>query len=149
MLFFLHCAVLSPFSQCSNLRLFTKVSSADTPLLSLENCFAHFCSRVLCVFSRGVRQVEGARARLEDNLYEMSKPLTRTEDDVDRENLLKDQVSHLKRQSYVIIRMSKPLTRTEDDAYKENLLKDQVSHLKGQSCDNKNVQASHQNRGRC
>jgi hypothetical protein len=55
--------------------------------------------------------VEGARARLEDNLYEMSKPLTRTEDDVDRENLLKDQ----------------------------------VSHLKGQSCDNKNVQASHQN----
>jgi hypothetical protein len=39
-----------------------------------------------------VKQVEGARARLEDNLYEMSKPLTRTEDDVDRENLLKDQV---------------------------------------------------------
>ncbi len=46
----------------------------------------------LCVCPRGVRQVEGARARLEDNLYEMSKPLTRTEDDVDRENLLKDQV---------------------------------------------------------
>ncbi len=44
--------------------------------------------------------MEGARARLEDNLYEMSKPLTRTEDDVDRENLLKDQVSHLKGQSY-------------------------------------------------
>ncbi len=69
----------------------------------------------LCVCPRGVRQVEGARARLEDNLYEMSKPLTRTEDDVDRENLLKDQ----------------------------------VSHLKGQSYDNKNVQASHQNEGRC
>jgi hypothetical protein len=27
---------------------------------------------------RGVKQVEGARAQLEDNLYEMSKPLTRT-----------------------------------------------------------------------
>ncbi len=85
--------MLPPFSQCSNLRLFTKVSSADTPLLSLKNYFAlllFMCP--LCVFSRGVRQVEGARARLEDNLYEMSKPLTRTEDDVDRENLLKDQV---------------------------------------------------------
>ena len=36
--------------------------------------------------------MEGARARLEDNLYEMSKPLTRTKDDVDREMLLKEQV---------------------------------------------------------
>lgn len=42
-------------------------------------------------WNKGVKQVEGARARLEDNLYEMSKPLTRTEEDVDRENLLKDQ----------------------------------------------------------
>jgi hypothetical protein len=39
-----------------------------------------------------VKQVEGARAQLEDNLYEMSKPLTRTEQDADREALLKDQV---------------------------------------------------------
>jgi hypothetical protein len=44
-------------------------------------------------------------------IIRMSKPLTRTEDDVDRENLLKDQVSHLKGQSYVmIITMSKTLT---------------------------------------
>ncbi len=71
-----------------------------TPLLSLKNCFAPLLFMCpLCVCPRGVRQVEGARARLEDNLYEMSKPLTRTEDDVDRENLLKDQVSHLKEQS--------------------------------------------------
>jgi hypothetical protein len=33
-------------------------------------------------------------------IVRMSKPLTRTEDDVDRENLLKDQLSHLKGQSY-------------------------------------------------
>ncbi len=33
-------------------------------------------------------------------IIRMSKPLSRTEDDVDRENLLKDQVSHLKGQSY-------------------------------------------------
>ena len=39
-----------------------------------------------------MKQAEGARARLEDNLYEMSKPLTRTKDDVDREMLLKEQV---------------------------------------------------------
>ncbi len=58
-------------------------------------------------------------------MIRMFNPPTRTEDDVDRENLLKDQVSHFKGQSY------------------EN--KDQVSHLKGQSYDDKNVQASHQN----
>jgi hypothetical protein len=33
-------------------------------------------------------------------IIRMSKPLTRTEEDVDRENLLKDQVSHLKGQFY-------------------------------------------------
>jgi hypothetical protein len=34
-------------------------------------------------------------------MIRMSKPLTRTEDDVDRENLfIKDQVSHLKGQSF-------------------------------------------------
>jgi hypothetical protein len=33
-------------------------------------------------------------------IIRMSKPLTRTEDDVDRENLLKDQVSHLKGESF-------------------------------------------------
>jgi hypothetical protein len=68
---------------------------------------------VVHVFSlcpRGVRQVEGARARLEDNLYEMSKPLTRTEDDVDRENLLKDQVSYLK-DDLMRIRVLKPRGR--------------------------------------
>jgi hypothetical protein len=33
-------------------------------------------------------------------IIRMFKPLIRTEDDVDRENILKDQVSHLKKQSY-------------------------------------------------
>jgi hypothetical protein len=33
-------------------------------------------------------------------IIRMSKPLTRTEEDVGRENLLKDQVSQLKGQSY-------------------------------------------------
>jgi len=41
-------------------------------------------------WNRGVKQVEGAIQRLDDNLYEMSKPLTRTEDDQDREKLLKE-----------------------------------------------------------
>jgi hypothetical protein len=33
-------------------------------------------------------------------IIRMSMPLTRTEDDVDRENLLKDQESHLKGHSF-------------------------------------------------
>jgi len=42
-------------------------------------------------WNRGVAQVQNSISRLEDNLYEMSKPLTRTKDDTDRDNLLKDQ----------------------------------------------------------
>ena len=41
---------------------------------------------------RGVHQVKKSMDQLEDNLYEMSKPLTRTEDDVDRDIMLKEQV---------------------------------------------------------
>ena len=43
------------------------------------------------VWNRGVTQVKAASAQLEDNLYEMSKSLTRTVDDQDREALLKDR----------------------------------------------------------
>jgi len=42
-------------------------------------------------WNKGVKQVKSSMAMLEDNLYEMSKPLTRTENDVDRETLLKEQ----------------------------------------------------------
>eukprot|EP00088_Acartia_fossae_P000110 TRINITY_DN10031_c0_g1_i3.p1 TRINITY_DN10031_c0_g1~~TRINITY_DN10031_c0_g1_i3.p1 ORF type:complete len:399 (-),score=99.74 TRINITY_DN10031_c0_g1_i3:165-1361(-) len=42
-------------------------------------------------WNRGVKQVQSSIARLEDNLYEMSKPLTRTEDDTDRDAMLKEQ----------------------------------------------------------
>ena len=44
-------------------------------------------------YSRGVKQKEGAIRQLEDNLYEMSKSLTRTVDDVDRDAMLKNQVN--------------------------------------------------------
>ena len=43
------------------------------------------------VWNRGVTQVKAASAQLEDNLYEMSKSLTRTVEDTDRETLLKNQ----------------------------------------------------------
>ena len=43
-------------------------------------------------WNKGMTQVKAASARLEDNLYEMSKSLTRTVDDKDREDLLKDQL---------------------------------------------------------
>merc|ERR1712098_1002999 len=43
------------------------------------------------VWNRGVTQVNAASAQLEDNLYEMSKSLTRTVDDKDREDLLKER----------------------------------------------------------
>ena len=46
---------------------------------------------LVCLF-RGVHQVKKSMDQLEDNLYEMSKPLTRTEDDVDRDIMLKEQV---------------------------------------------------------
>lgn len=39
-----------------------------------------------------MKQKEGAIRQLEDNLYEMSKSLTRTVDDVDRDAMLKNQV---------------------------------------------------------
>ena len=42
------------------------------------------------VWNKGVTQVKAASAQLEDNLYEMSKSLTRTVDDTDRETLLKN-----------------------------------------------------------
>jgi len=42
-------------------------------------------------WNKGVTQVNAAAARLEDNLYEMSKPLTRGADDDDRETLLKER----------------------------------------------------------
>merc|ERR1711881_238755 len=42
-------------------------------------------------WNKGVAQVNAAAARLEDNLYEMSKPLTRGADDDDRETLLKER----------------------------------------------------------
>ncbi|XP_023349421.1 BUD13 homolog isoform X2 [Eurytemora carolleeae] len=42
-------------------------------------------------WNRGVHQVKKSMDQLEDNLYEMSKPLTRTEDDVDRDIMLKEQ----------------------------------------------------------
>jgi len=42
-------------------------------------------------WNRGVKQKEGAIRQLEDNLYEMSKSLTRTVDDVDRDAMLKNQ----------------------------------------------------------
>ena len=42
-------------------------------------------------WNKGVTQVHAAAARLEDNLYEMSKPLARDADDDDRENLLKER----------------------------------------------------------
>merc|ERR1719431_1842606 len=42
-------------------------------------------------WNKGVTQVNAAAARLEDNLYEMSKPLTRGADDDDREALLKER----------------------------------------------------------
>lgn len=42
------------------------------------------------VWNKGVTQVKAAGAQLEDNLYEMSKSLTRTVDDTDRETLLKN-----------------------------------------------------------
>ena len=43
------------------------------------------------VWNKGVAQVKAAGAQLEDNLYEMSKSLTRTVDDKDREDLLKER----------------------------------------------------------
>ena len=42
------------------------------------------------VWNKGVTQVKAASAQIEDNLYEMSKSLTRTVDDTDRETLLKN-----------------------------------------------------------
>jgi len=42
-------------------------------------------------WNKGVIQVKEASKRLEDNLYEMSKPLARGEDDEDRDALLKER----------------------------------------------------------
>ena len=42
-------------------------------------------------WNRGVTQVQAAAARVEDNLYEMSKPLARGVDDDDRDTLLKER----------------------------------------------------------
>lgn len=42
-------------------------------------------------WNKGVTQVQAASARLEDNLYEMSKPLARGVDDDDRDALLKER----------------------------------------------------------
>jgi len=42
-------------------------------------------------WNKGVKQVKHSIAQVEDNLYEMSKPLTRTENDVDRDAMLRDQ----------------------------------------------------------
>merc|ERR1712112_395901 len=43
-------------------------------------------------WNKGVKQVSDAGKKLDDDLYEMSKPLTRAEDDVDRDALLKEVV---------------------------------------------------------
>jgi len=42
-------------------------------------------------WNRGVAQVKGSIHKLNDDLYEMSKSLTRTKDDVDRDAMLKEQ----------------------------------------------------------
>ena len=42
-------------------------------------------------WNKGLTQVKAASHQLEDNLYEMSKSLTRTVDDKDREDLLKER----------------------------------------------------------
>ena len=43
------------------------------------------------MWNKGLTQVKAASHQLEDNLYEMSKSLTRTVDDKDREDLLKER----------------------------------------------------------
>jgi len=42
-------------------------------------------------WNRGVAQVKGSIQKVDDDLYEMSKSLTRTKDDVDRDAMLKEQ----------------------------------------------------------
>lgn len=41
-------------------------------------------------WNKGVKQVQEAGKKLDDDLYEMSKPLARTEDDTDRDAMLKE-----------------------------------------------------------
>ena len=72
----------NPFIEFLSLKTFRKS----------ETMLAKLALVIVIVVTRGVKQVQSSIAQLEDNLYEMSKPLTRTEDDTDRDALLKQQV---------------------------------------------------------